>query len=50
MLLSKSSRIYPERITRDAGTDLCTRMFIAALLTNMKEVGDNLNAQQQGTH
>lgn len=31
------------------GTDLCTRMFIAALLTNMKKVGDDLNAQQEGT-
>lgn len=39
LLLSKSSKIYPQRVTRDIRTDLCTRMFIAVLLTNMKQNG-----------
>lgn len=27
-------------------TDLCTQMFIAALLTKFKKIGGNINVQQ----
>lgn len=49
LLFSKSNEIYPEGITKQMETDLCARMFTAALLTNMNKMGNNVNIQQQGT-